>query len=352
MAEQESVVPDLDIDRNEENKETVWSLWEALDNGGIGNARAILEAACAPDVVFNGPSPIGLMTGIEAYFDDYLVPFMASFPDCRRESFLFFGGVSNGRVDGDVSRDGRYWVTGTGNLHATFTEDFLGIPANGEKVHIRWGEFVHLDDTAQIVETYFLLDLIDLLEQVGVNVLPTPRGTPGRYPAPAAEDGILRSPQPVEVSRYSLEHIRAFIFDGLNAFDQDDLTSMGMADWFHSDVRWYGPGGIGACLSFQEFEDLHQAPWLVAFPDRSVQNLDALFAEGVYTGAPGWAGVKARHTGEYLDVPATGNAIDFNGLDWWKRDGEEYIENWVFVDMVHLFEQFGIDLFERIPRSG
>ena len=34
--------------------------------------------------------------------------------------------------------------------------------------------------------------------------------------------------------------------------------------------------------------------------------------------------------------------------DWWKRDGEEYIENWVFVDMVHLFRQFGIDLFGRL----
>ena len=66
------------------------------------------------------------------------------------------------------------------------------------------------------------------------------------------------------------------------------------------------------------------------------------------TSAPGWAGVKATHTGPYLGCPATGNQIEFNGLDWWKREGEMYVENWVFVDMVHLFRQLGVDLFERL----
>ena len=79
-----------------------------------------------------------------------------------------------------------------------------------------------------------------------------------------------------------------------------------------------------------------------------MQNLDALFAEGSYSGAPGWAGVRATHTGSYLGVEATDSPIEFNGLDWWKRDGEQYVENWVFVDMVHLFSQFGVDLLARM----
>ena len=79
-----------------------------------------------------------------------------------------------------------------------------------------------------------------------------------------------------------------------------------------------------------------------------MQDLTSLFAEGAYSGGPGWAGVKATHRGEYKGVPATGNAIEVNGLDWWKRDGEQLIENWVFVDMVHLFRQFGVDLFGRL----
>jgi predicted ester cyclase len=123
---------------------------------------------------------------------------------------------------------------------------------------------------------------------------------------------------------------------------------MGMADYFHPQVQWYGPGGIGLCNGFKEFEDLHQKPWLTAFPDRRVQNLDALFAEGVYSAAPGWAGVLATHQGTYLGHPATGRPIRINGLDWWKREGDQYIENWVFVDMPHLFDQMGVDLLAKI----
>ena len=61
--------------------------------------------------------------------------------------------------------------------------------------------------------------------------------------------------------------------------------------------------------------------------------------------------MKATHTGQYLDHPATGHHIEINGLDWWKRDGEMYVENWVFVDMIHLYRQFYIDLFERLARQ-
>ena len=83
-----------------------------------------------------------------------------------------------------------------------------------------------------------------------------------------------------------------------------------------------------------------------------MQNLNALIAEGSYSGAPGWAGVKGTHTGEYLGQAATGNPIEFNGLDWWKREGEVYIENWVFVDMIHLFRQLGVNLFERLEQCS
>jgi len=67
--------------------------------------------------------------------------------------------------------------------------------------------------------------------------------------------------------------------------------------------------------------------------------------------APGWAGVTATHTGEYLDCAATGRPLKINGLDFWKLQNDRYVENWVFVDMIHLFRQFGVDLFERIPPS-
>jgi len=330
-------------DENQRNKRLVWEYWQALNSTDLEVRRAAAATHLAPDGWWHGHAPVGSVRGPAAFIAEAWEPLRRSFPDLQREPFIFFGGQSNGRVDGDITADGHMWVTGTGVMHATFEHDYLTIPASGEQVDLRWGEFCRLHD-GRIVETYFLIDVVDLMEQAGVSPLPTSLGRPGQYPPPGATDGIVGDAASTDASAYSLDHIRRFIFDGLNAYDQGALASMGMADFFDTDVRWYGPGGIGACHSLEEFEELHQRPWLVAYPDRQVQDLNALFAEGPYSGAPGWAGVRATHTGPYLGIEPTGKQIAFNGLDWWKRNGELYVENWVFVDMVHLFQQFGVDL--------
>ncbi len=338
----------MSLELNKLNKRTVLDYWQALERSGNSQLEEIICNYADTDMLWNGPDPIDQLRGIGSFVNDFWLPLMNSFPGLKRHTQIFFGGKSSGRIDGLA--DGEMWVCGSGYFNVVFSKDYLTIPASGKEANIRWGEFCHMRD-GKIVETYFLLDLIDLMQQADFDVLPPSRGADGIWPPPAANDGVIPDLQDDQISRYSLEHIRRFIFDGLNKYDQANLESMGMADFFHPDVKWYGPGGIGACLNFDEFERLHQQPWLEAFPDRAVQNLDALFAEGLYSGAPGWAGVRATHKGTYLGTPATGNPIVINGLDFWKREGEVYVENWVFVDMIHLFRQLGVDLFERLHSS-
>lgn len=337
----------MDSSANQTNKRLVWDWWESLQNAQASQLQNLTATMIAPDANWCGPDPINTLQGPAAFFDNFWRPLLYSFPDMERQTILFFGGQSNGRRDGDLSHDGKMWVTGTGSFSGTFTEDYLGIPATGKRVNIRWGEFCRVEN-GKIVETYFLLDFIGLMLQAGFNVLPHSLGADGDYAAPAAVDGIIHKSQDEQTSAYTLEHMRRFIFEGLNGYDESNLASMGMADFFDPDVKWYGPGGIGDCYTLKEFEDYHQKQWLHAFPDREVQDLTSLFAEGAYSGGPGWAGVKATHRGEYKGVAATGNSIEVNGLDWWKREGEQLVENWVFVDMVHLFRQFGVDLFGRL----
>jgi predicted ester cyclase len=335
----------LDTQLNQDNKKLVMSFWQQLESQTAGHVEAVVKKFMAPIAPWHGPDPINRLDGVEAFCSGFWRPLLQSFPDLQRHTHIFFGGKSSGRIDG--LQDGRMWVTGTGCFQGTFENDYLGIPASGGEVSIRWGEFCRIEQ-GRIAETFFLLDLVDLVQQAGFQVLPPSLGKDGLYPAPQAGDGVLLDVQNQQESAYSLEHIRRFIFEGLNSYDESALESMGMADYFHPNVKWYGPGGIGACLSFEEFEEFHQARWLHAFPDRAVQDLDALFAEGNYSGGPGWAGVLATHKGRYLDCPATGKRLEINGLDWWKRDGEMYVENWVFVDMIHLFRQMGVDLLQRL----
>ena len=167
--------------------------------------------------------------------------------------------------------------------------------------------------------------MLDWCQQIGFPLAPLSAGTSFAYPGPTGYDGVLTAEHDHAASAAVLAHARDFIFGGLNTFDQSDLSSMGLARFFHKNIKWDGPGGIGACLSLQEFVDLHQRPWLVARPDRAVRDLDTLIAEDRIVGASSFPGVLATHTGLYRDMPATGNRI-------------------------HLWAQFGIDLMARLRR--
>jgi hypothetical protein len=38
-------------------------------------------------------------------------------------------------------------------------------------------------------------------------------------------------------------------------------------------------------------------------------------------------------------------------MDYWRREGDMLVENWVFIDMVDLIAQFGIDLLPNWERQ-
>jgi predicted ester cyclase len=263
----------------------------------------------------------------------------------QRETFMLFGGASDGAAQG--GGDGRMWVCATGYLTGHQRGTVFDIPATGQGLRLRWAEFLRFEGD-RIAEIQFFVDFIDWFDQIGLPVLPPCKGQPHLFPPPKSAPGLLYDAQDASETAATLSLGRGLLFDGLNTFDESALASMGMARFFHEDVQWYGPGGIGACLSLKAFQEHHQQPWLTAFPDRKVQTLDALFAEGPFLGATGVVGVIASHTGQYLDHPATGNQIRFYGLDFWLRREERFAENWVFVDMVDIFRQFGTDLFARM----
>jgi len=48
-------------------------------------------------------------------------------------------------------------------------------PATGKDVHIRWGELCQVKD-GRINEVFTLLDIVDLMQQAGLRVLPLARG--------------------------------------------------------------------------------------------------------------------------------------------------------------------------------
>lgn len=330
---------------NQRNKSAARALWAALDRDPASAAGALGAVTR-----WHAPAPIGPLPDGQAALTHLFAPLKAAIPDLQRETHILLGGQSSAHEDG--TGDGDWWVAGTGYYTGTATQAVFGISATPQPLRIRWGEFLKFDATGQIIDAQTIWDFVDWFAQIGRPALPPSTGASYVYPAPTAFEGCLQDPQDNTETAETLSCGRGLIFGGLNRFDEADLSSMGMARFFHPNIKWYGPGGIGACLSLREFETLHQAPWLTAFPDRKVKHLESLFAEGRMLAASGPMGVVASHTGPYLGHPASGASLEVSGLDFWLRTGDRFTENWVFVDMVHLFAQMGVDLFERMQAQA
>lgn len=110
-----------------------------------------------------GPSGIGTGRGVEGFRDWHQIPFLAGMPDRGQYvdeiTYHFFG-------------DGPYAaVTGWPNMIQTITHGgWLGIPPVDRRVTMRSLDFWRVEN-GKIRENWVLVDLLDMYDQIGVDVL-------------------------------------------------------------------------------------------------------------------------------------------------------------------------------------
>jgi predicted ester cyclase len=288
------------------------------------------------DAEWHGPAPVERLNGVDAVADGYWQPLLRAFPDLEKNDYMLFGGEF----------EGGEWVCATGNLVGTFEHEWLDIPPTGHATWLRYGEFHRFED-GQIVETRHLIDVLDLLRQAGYQFVPA-LGPEVVIPGPSTQDGVLLDEQEAAESETTLELVEGMI-DGLHDYEEHGLDGMGMEEYWHEDFMWYGPAGTGSTRGIDGFQDYHQGPFLDAFPDREGGDHVARFAEGNYCASTGWPSITATHLGDgWLGLPATGSDVTMRVMDFWRREGDLLAENWVFIDMIDLLDQLGVDVFERV----
>jgi predicted ester cyclase len=327
---------------SQDNKRRVWNFWQQLNNANESNVLNLAREYLDRAIDLTASHPINVQRGCDAVVENFWQPFLRAFPGLQRECFVFIGGAFAEKN----------WVAATGVFTGTFVRDWLGIPASGKPTTIRFGEFCAVRD-GKIFESYLLLDLVDVMRQAGIRVLPVTPGDENYFPPSTGANGVLLEPQDEHESKNSLQLVEAMI-GGLGQFDGADASKMKQTDFWSPQMHWYGPCGIGASCNRAEYERNHQTPFLTAFPDRKgFTHPDggthkARFAEGNFVASTGWPSVRATHLGEYLGAPATGKRISMRVMDFWRRENNLLMQNWVFIDLPELFLQFGVDLFARM----
>lgn len=302
-------------------------------------SRSALDAIYVPEASWLGCHPFNQLHGVLQIEDVVYGPLRRALRGMRRRDDIFMAGHWK---DAD-------WLCATGYLHGMMVGDWLGVPATENWVYLRYGEF-HRIERGRVAASFTIFDLPDLMRQAGVPPWRPGLGVETLMPGPATGDGVSLAAGDPEATRRSLKLVEDMIV-GLHQYDRVSSASMGMERFWTPEMMWYGPGMIGASQGLDGFLRFHQEPWQEGIPDYQGGNHVARFADGDFVASTGWPSIRATHDQTFFDLPATGKRIEIRVMDWWHRSDDKLDENWIFIDLPHMFLQLGVDLFERMGHA-
>ena len=301
-----------------------------------GDPRDAVTALFAPEASIRVVHPFNDVDGPEGYIR-VLAELAASFEHLHRRDDILMGGRF----------EGQDWVSTHGNYVGHFAADWLGIAATGRLEYLRFGEFFRFDG-ARVVEAVFFLDIAQLMIAAGQwPIAESPgrdRGYTGFIPGPATQDGILLGKSDPARTQASYECVTAM----LRKLATPDEA---WRPYWSEAMMWYGPAAFGSFVGLENFAGF-QVPFEQAFERWSggaagngVTSHFARFADGDYICSGGWPSLMCVRRDDFLGQPSRGETLLMRVCDWWRREGELLVENWVFVDIPDALLQMGIDLF-------
>ena len=349
----------IDQERNLANKRLVQAAQQSITQAPLDQLGEAIAAAYHEDAAFHGTHPVNDIVGRAAIQRKFWEPLRRALPDVERRESILAGGVYQGRE----------MIACHGQYLGTFVADWFGIPATGQPLIARYCEAHELVE-GRIVRSWTHLDYLDIMRQAGYWPLAPSLGQEGAWLSPMTNDGVILTAQDEAVSRRCFDLVMAMqaalgYFSG-EAPTRAVLDEMVQARFWHPNFMWYGPSGIGSTRGLAGFEDFHQIPFLVAFPDRGKRRSEVRrssenpygghfirIGDGDYAVTGGWGHKIATHTGgEWLGLAPTGQPVTMRVMDFYRCEltasGDSIRENWVPIDIPHILFQLGVDVFGRM----
>ncbi|MEM6371728.1 MAG: ester cyclase [Pseudomonadota bacterium] len=329
-------------DRHTQHKALLAPVRAAMYDFDLEVLRAALAQASAEDAAFRLAFPFETTTGVAAYVDTVYAPLACAIPDLERREHIVMAGPT---------AQGHDWVGCGGFYTGTFTAPWLDIPPTGHLVHMRFHEFYRIVD-GQIVEMQALWDIPEVMMQAGAWPMVPSLGREWHIPGPATCDGLVPGPYDAEAGAATCAHI----VDMLNHMKRHPAHGgpevMEMDRFWHPRMTWYGPSGIGTGRGIAGFRNWHQIPFLNAMPDRGGyvdEIVYHFFGDRTYAAVTGWPDMYQTMTdGGWLGLPPTHQKVAMRSLDFWRIEGGLIRENWVMVDLLHMYDQIGVDVLARM----
>ncbi len=333
-----------DLDLPNANKSLLAPLRAAMYDWTADGVQRALGDVFARDAEVHLAFPFEDLDGPAGWYGEALAPLAAAWPDVERRDWI----VMAGRTP-----EGEDWVGCGGMYVGTFVEPWLGVPPTGRPVAMRFHEYYRVLD-GRVIEFQGLWDLPEVMMQAGVWPMGPSLGRDWTVPGPATEDGIVPGPYDEERAAAAFDVVDRMLVDMVR-HPAEPVEAMNLERYWHPKMSWYGPAGIGTSRGIEGFRRHHQIPFLAAMPDRrggytnDTRSASHFFFDGDYVAVTGWPEMEATITGSgWLGIAPAGQQITMRSLDFWRVEDGLIRENWVMVDLLHVWDQLGVDVLARM----
>jgi predicted ester cyclase len=293
----------------------------------------------APDCAIHLAFPFEDLNGPDDLFEQAYKPLLTAIPDLERRDYILMAGQS----------DEHNWVGCAGFYTGVFEQSWLDIPPTRHAIGMRYHEFFRLEGD-KVVEMQALWDIPQLMMQADAWPLAPSLGLEWLAPGPATQDGMITAPYDPAKSQQSLKHVLDMLTDMGKHPRLGGEEIMQLDRYWHPKMNWYGPAGIGTARGISGFRNWHQIPFLKALPDREVVfGKGVMFADADYVAFTAWPGMRMTISGDgWLGIAPSNQAITMRSLDFWRCENGLIRENWVLIDLLHVYHQIGVDVFSRM----
>lgn len=321
-------------------KAVVRSYQAAFDESDENNLDGVLSAYVDENAKVYACYPFDVCATPSELVEKLWAPLKQSFTRMKRREDVFMAG--------DNSAGEGKWVMSMGHFAGLFDKPFLGIRSTAKLVFVRYAEFFEVRDN-KIVSHAVFLDLIALMQQVGLNPLPVSTGHTFVFPGPCDHNGLLFDEQDPVESKKTIELVEEMVrdLDVLNKSGNDNCPPEVLAKCWSEDMVWYGPAGIGATYTIERYQQQHQFPFRKGLKDKVFNGHVARFSEGNFACFFGWPNLSNTASGGLFGMPASGIRADMRVVDVYYRKGDKLLENWVIMDVPFWLKQQGLDILER-----
>ena len=303
-----------------ENLNLVQNMYKALNKQDL-DAH---DEYWTKDMIWHGPPGFGDIFGLEGFKYEVLEPFYKTFPDYH--------------VVNEIEVADENWVAATGILTGTHSGEWLGFPATGRSVSMRFSDFWLVTD-GKLAENWVMVDNIAVLHQIGacsldwIFVDEIKRSEENKKTFSAVEKKSGSAGKNLDLVKKMCDTLVA---------PEHDLDAQ--KEFWNEDMIWHGPPGFGDIYTLEGFLKDELSVFYEAFPDFN-GDFDIIFANENLVAATGY--VTGTHEGDWLGIPATGKPMKMRYSDFWLiRDGK-LSENWVMLDHLGVLKQIGIDPFSN-----